>query len=97
MATIMCKCSISYKDNISKLLDRGPWLLHRPDSLIQKIPLETVAGRSSSSSLYLVRDDLIHPVYGGNKARKLDAILPRLVLDKVTDIVSKMRNKMTEK
>ena len=90
MAT-MCKCChkksiacIGYWKEIYRILERGPWLLHRPDSIIQKIPL---AGRS----LYLVRDDLIHPVYGGNKARKLDGILPRIVLDKATDIVSEVR------
>lgn len=36
----------------------------------------------------LVRDDLLHPVAGGNKLRKLDALLPRLRAEGTTDIVT---------
>lgn len=40
------------------------------------------------SSFYIVRDDLLHPLVNGNKARKLDALLP-LVEDHLgTDVVT---------
>lgn len=38
-------------------------------------------------SFYVVRDDLLHPVLNGNKARKLDAIMPLLQESSVTDVV----------
>ena len=66
---------------ISEILDRSPWLLRSAASPIKRIQLDP------KSSFHLVQDDSIHPIYGGNKARKLDAVLPRLVLDKVTDVV----------
>ncbi|XP_065873114.1 D-cysteine desulfhydrase 2, mitochondrial isoform X2 [Euphorbia lathyris] len=37
-------------------------------------------------SFYLLRDDLLHPLVNGNKARKLDALLPLLVDHSVTDV-----------
>ncbi|KAK9060226.1 hypothetical protein SSX86_020930 [Deinandra increscens subsp. villosa] len=40
------------------------------------------------SSFYIVRDDLLHPLVNGNKARKLDALIP-LVEDHLgTDVVT---------
>lgn len=39
------------------------------------------------SSFYILRDDLLHPLVNGNKARKLDALLPLLEDHKVTDLV----------
>ena len=36
---------------------------------------------------YVVRDDLLHPLVNGNKARKLDALLPLLEDNSVTDVV----------
>eukprot|EP00249_Psilotum_nudum_P002752 c15883_g1_i1 orf=324-1511(+) len=38
--------------------------------------------------LYVVRDDLLHPIMGGNKLRKLDALLPVLQSASVTDVVT---------
>lgn len=38
-------------------------------------------------SFYVVRDDLLHPLINGNKARKLDALLPLLEDNAVTDVV----------
>lgn len=38
-------------------------------------------------SFYVVRDDLLHPLVNGNKARKLDALLPLLEDNDVTDVV----------
>lgn len=43
---------------------------------------------SASERVRLVRDDLLHPVAGGNKARKLDALLPALQAAGVTDVVT---------
>lgn len=39
-------------------------------------------------SFYVVRDDLLHPLINGNKARKLDGLLPFLHDYKVTDVVT---------
>lgn len=39
-------------------------------------------------SFYVVRDDLLHPVINGNKARKLDGLLPLLHDYSVTDVVN---------
>jgi D-cysteine desulfhydrase len=36
---------------------------------------------------HVVRDDLLHPLANGNKARKLDALLPLLHRGSATDIV----------
>jgi hypothetical protein len=36
---------------------------------------------------YVVRDDLLHPIINGNKARKLDGLLPLLQDYSVTDVV----------
>jgi hypothetical protein len=35
----------------------------------------------------VIHDDLLHPILGGNKLRKLDALLPTLQADGVTDVV----------
>lgn len=40
------------------------------------------------SVFYVVRDDLLYPLVNGNKARKLDALLPLLEDHSVTDVVS---------
>lgn len=39
-------------------------------------------------SFYVVRDDLLHPFISGNKARKLDGLLPLIEDHGVTDVVS---------
>ncbi|CAA0814112.1 D-cysteine desulfhydrase 2- mitochondrial [Striga hermonthica] len=43
---------------------------------------------NQSPSFYVVRDDLLHPLVNGNKARKLDALLPLLEDNAVTDVVT---------
>ncbi|KAJ4901109.1 D-cysteine desulfhydrase 2 [Raphanus sativus] len=43
---------------------------------------------TKGSSFYILRDDLLHPLVNGNKARKLDALLPLLQHHKVTDLVT---------
>lgn len=42
---------------------------------------------SKTRSFYVVRDDLLHPLVNGNKARKLDALFPLLLAHSVTDVV----------
>ncbi|GMP82566.1 hypothetical protein CsSME_00036811 [Camellia sinensis var. sinensis] len=39
-------------------------------------------------SFYVVRDDLLHPLVNGNKARKLDGLLPLVEDHSVTDMVT---------
>ncbi|XP_078430653.1 pyridoxal-5'-phosphate-dependent enzyme family protein isoform X2 [Wolffia australiana] len=43
---------------------------------------------SNGYSFYVIRDDLLHPILNGNKARKLDAIMPVLQDNSVTHVVS---------
>lgn len=38
-------------------------------------------------SFYVVRDDLLHPLVNGNKARKLDGLLPLVEDYRVTDVL----------
>lgn len=40
------------------------------------------------ATLSVIHDDLLHPVLGGNKLRKLDALLPALKTSGVTNVVS---------
>ena len=40
-----------------------------------------------SPGFYVLRDDLLHPLLGGNKMRKLDAILPLMHTRGVTQVV----------
>ncbi|CAI9093070.1 OLC1v1028478C2 [Oldenlandia corymbosa var. corymbosa] len=50
---------------------------------------ESLLGSSfGQPSFYVVRDDLLHPLVNGNKARKLDALLPLLEDNSVTDVVT---------
>ncbi|GMH31104.1 hypothetical protein Nepgr_032947 [Nepenthes gracilis] len=44
--------------------------------------------RSKDLSFYIVRDDLLHPLVNGNKARKLDALLPIMEDYSGTDVVT---------
>lgn len=43
---------------------------------------------AGSGGFQLLQDDLLHPILGGNKLRKLDALLPFLKAEAVTDVVS---------
>ncbi|KAF8676222.1 hypothetical protein HU200_047093 [Digitaria exilis] len=44
-------------------------------------------GESGSARFHVVRDDFLHPLANGNKARKLDALLPLLRRHGTTDLV----------
>lgn len=47
---------------------------------------------SGNSQLHIIQDDLLHPVLGGNKLRKLDGLLPELQAKGCTDVVSGKSN-----
>lgn len=49
---------------------------------------ETERRISSIARFHVARDDLLHPLANGNKARKLDALLPLLRTYSATDVVS---------
>ncbi|XP_050276413.1 D-cysteine desulfhydrase 2, mitochondrial [Quercus robur] len=49
---------------------------------------DMVAKNDQSPSFYIVRDDLLHPFVNGNKARKLDGLLPIIEDHSVTDVVT---------
>ncbi|XP_068657271.1 D-cysteine desulfhydrase 2, mitochondrial isoform X2 [Aristolochia californica] len=44
--------------------------------------------RGKDRFFYVVRDDLLHPLINGNKARKLDALLPLVEDHAMTDVVT---------
>ena len=48
---------------------------------------DMVAKNDQNPSFYVVRDDLLHPFVSGNKARKLDGLLPIIEDHSVTDVV----------
>ncbi|KAA6420287.1 MAG: hypothetical protein FRX49_09771, partial [Trebouxia sp. A1-2] len=62
------------------LLDRA-WLLKSPNTGIRKVALEI-------GQLLVVQDDLLHPILGGNKLRKLDALLPEVKASGCTDLLT---------
>lgn len=43
---------------------------------------------AAAGELIVVQDDLLHPVLGGNKLRKLDGLLPEVKATGCTDLVS---------
>lgn len=40
------------------------------------------------NSFFVIRDDLLHPLVNGNKARKLDALIPILKQNSITDVIT---------
>ncbi len=62
------------------VLDRS-WLLRDCSAPIRIISMP------EKTNFHIVQDDLIHPTWG-NKARKLDALLPALLRNEVTDVVT---------
>ncbi|KAE8023581.1 hypothetical protein FH972_009259 [Carpinus fangiana] len=47
-----------------------------------------MAKDEKNPSFYIVRDDLLHPLVNGNKARKLDGLLPLIEDHSVTDVAT---------
>lgn len=93
------ECSGRDEDEIhgwQHLLDRS-WLLRNAATETTKVVGRDGRWRRSGdvaqgcgdggSSFHVIRDDLLHPVMGGNKLRKLDALIPLLQAHGVTDVV----------
>nr|XP_011457423.1 PREDICTED: D-cysteine desulfhydrase 2, mitochondrial [Fragaria vesca subsp. vesca] len=51
-------------------------------------PCFSDAMAEKDDSFFIVRDDLLHPLINGNKARKLDALIPLVEDHSVTDVVT---------
>jgi D-cysteine desulfhydrase len=64
-----------------------PWLLDPVSAHIEALTLCEPCGTSTRSILVL-RDDLLHPWANGNKLRKFDGYLPALMARGVTDILT---------
>ncbi|KAK4740710.1 hypothetical protein SAY87_024298 [Trapa incisa] len=76
--------STKQDQNVDGLFHRRSWSNNSTSSLVD----EMIENDSGAPSFYIVRDDLIHPLMNGNKARKLDALLPFLEDHSVTDVVT---------
>ncbi|KAK9845694.1 hypothetical protein WJX84_007525, partial [Apatococcus fuscideae] len=68
-----------------ELLQRN-WLFPTPAVKIQQLKIST--SRQQQTEIHVVRDDLLHPLVGGNKIRKLDGMLPALKEAGVTHVVT---------
>lgn len=77
---------------MASLLSGYAWLLRCPSA-----PITSIQPRNShqeqrrqqhAGHMLVVQDDLMHGLWGGNKARKLDALAPLLLQQGVTDVVS---------
>ncbi|KAK9813945.1 hypothetical protein WJX73_005968 [Symbiochloris irregularis] len=74
------------QNEVYHLLQR-PWLLTTPSTRRDWVP-KPGSSSKTDQHLCILRDDLLHPLYGGNKSRKLDALIPSLVHSGVTDVVT---------
>ncbi|KAL2332717.1 hypothetical protein Fmac_013930 [Flemingia macrophylla] len=97
---ILSKLKLGREEFTQKLLNRR-WTLPSPETKIHQLihtqgrtfllnthPSFHVDSNKQSKHFYIVRDDLLHPLVNGNKARKLDALLPLLHHCSVTDVVT---------
>ncbi|KAK9816307.1 hypothetical protein WJX74_006529 [Apatococcus lobatus] len=66
-------------------LERG-WLFSTPAVKVEQLQA-SISGQPESEIL-VIRDDLLHPLIGGNKVRKLDGMLPSLKEAGVTHVVT---------
>ncbi|KAL4427332.1 hypothetical protein ABPG77_003241 [Micractinium sp. CCAP 211/92] len=71
----------SWKLRVARLLDRGDWLLQDP-----AVPLTSIL-LPSGARMTIIRDDLTHPLLGGNKLRKLDGLWADVV-GQAADVVT---------
>ena len=51
------------------------------------VQIKEIRPGPTKASFLLIQDDLLHPLLGGNKLRKLDALLPKLASQGVSDVV----------
>ncbi|KAL2320227.1 hypothetical protein Fmac_029196 [Flemingia macrophylla] len=97
---ILSKLKLGREEFTQKLLNRR-WTLPNPETKIHQLihtqgptfllnthPSFHVDSNKQSKHFYIVRDDFLHPLVNGNKARKLDALLPQLHHCSVTDVVT---------
>ena len=72
-------------------LDTNPhsdWLLEAHALHIHPLRHHATAAHYTENEIWVLRDDLLHPWANGNKLRKLDAYLPHLKHQGVTDILT---------
>lgn len=91
------RVSAAHWERLSAVLS-GPWMLSNPSSRLQRVSLQPSCDDASQRSedststtapgFWVLRDDELHPLVGGNKIRKLDGLFPRLMLEGVTDVVT---------
>lgn len=52
------------------------------------VQIRTVRGYGGGNETFrIIQDDLLHPILGGNKLRKLDALMPAFSAEGITDLV----------
>ena len=73
---------IQNKNELQRLLSNKHWMLPHPGAEL------TAIQTSEGATFRVLRDDLSHPLVGGNKRRKLDAIFPQLTAQGVEDVVT---------
>lgn len=99
---IVSKPELGNEEFTQKVLNNRRWTLPSPEAKIHQLihtqgptfllnthPSFGDANRVNEQRkyFYVVRDDLLHPLVNGNKARKLDGLLPLLQHYSVTDVV----------
>ncbi|KAL5171156.1 D-cysteine desulfhydrase 2, mitochondrial [Glycine soja] len=100
---IVSKPELGNEEFTQKVLNNRRWTLPSPEAKIHQLihtqgptfllnthPSFGDANRVNEQRkyFYVVRDDLLHPLVNGNKARKLDGLLPLLQHYSVTDVVT---------
>ncbi|OIV98451.1 hypothetical protein TanjilG_16778 [Lupinus angustifolius] len=100
---VFSKSKVTREEFIQQVLNRK-WTLHNPESKIHQLihtnpnnfilnnnpdfGNDAMIMNNKGNNFYIVRDDLLHPLINGNKARKLDALLPIIQHYSVTDVVT---------
>ena len=78
-------------EHLQQILDRS-WLLPsaatKTTTVFETDGVLRTGQAQGAGCFHVIRDDLLHPVMGGNKLRKLDALIPILQAHGVTDVVS---------
>ena len=84
---LQLRAAASRSQRVTQLLECTEFLLHTPFA-----PVSELRSESGRGSLLCLRDDLVchprQPLVSGSKARKLDALLPKLVASGVRDVVT---------
>lgn len=56
------------------------WLLPTPAAPLSRVIPPSHGPAPPMQPFLVLRDDLLHPYWGGNKGRKLDALLPAILV-----------------